>query len=211
LRIMGIDEAGRGPVIGPMIICGVVIREANLPELVRKGVKDSKSLSRRQREKLKEEIELLADEYEWIAIFPQEIDREGINEIELKSAAELIGKFTPQKVFLDAPTRNCKSYRSKLRKLLSPGMKIELVVENFADINYPVVGAASILAKVERDGRIRYLEKRYGPLGSGYPSDKRTIEFLKDCLRRYGSLPSIVRKRWKTVKRVKEEWEKGFS
>jgi len=83
------------------------------------------------------------------------------------------------------------------------------VVENFADRNYPIVGAASILAKVERDRRISQLEKLYGPLGSGYPSDERTIEFLKGYLRRRQDLPPIVRRRWKTIRRVKEKWERG--
>ncbi|MCD6083220.1 ribonuclease HII, partial [Candidatus Aerophobetes bacterium] len=75
----------------------------------------------------------------------------------------------------------------------------------------PVVGAASILAKVERDRRIAQLERRYGSFGSGYPSDKRTIDFLRECFRRYGDFPPIVRRRWKTVERLRERWGKGLS
>ena len=207
--IMGIDEAGRGPVIGPMIICGVVIREDSLSGLVKRGVRDSKSLSPRQREKLKREIELLCEGYELISISPQEIDKEGMNDLELRNTVRLIKRFLPQKVFLDAPTRNCESYERKIRELLPSRVRVKLVVENFADRNYPIVGAASILAKVERDRRISQLEKLYGPLGSGYPSDERTIEFLKGYLRRRQDLPPIVRRRWKTIRRVKEKWERG--
>jgi len=206
--IMGIDEAGRGPVIGPMVICGVVVKESNLLELSKKGVRDSKSLSPRKRERLKKEIKLLCDGYKLINISPQQIDEEGMNDLELRSAVRLIKRFLPQEVFLDAPTRNCKFYEKRIRDLLPPGIEVKLVVENFADINYPIVGAASILAKVERDRRIRELEVVYGSLGSGYPSDERTIKFLKDCLRRSGDFPPIVRRRWGTIKRVKEECER---
>jgi len=208
---MGIDEAGRGPVIGPMIVCGVVIEETNLSELFKRGVRDSKHLSPRRRKMLKREIELLADEYAWIAIPPHQIDKERINELELRSMVKLIARFCPQKVFLDAPTPNPKSYERRLRELLPHRIRVKLVVENFADENYPVVGAASILAKVERDRRIAQLERRYGSFGSGYPSDKRTIDFLRECFRRYGDFPPIVRRRWKTVERLRERWGKGLS
>ncbi|MEA3485552.1 MAG: ribonuclease HII [Candidatus Aerophobetes bacterium] len=206
--VMGIDEAGRGPVIGPMIICGVVVKESNILELTKKGVRDSKSLSSHHREELKKEIEFLCDGYELVNISPQQIDEEGMNDLELRSAVGLIKRFLPQEVFLDAPTRNCRLYEKRIRDFLPSGTKIKLVVENFADKNYPIVGAASILAKVERDRRIRELEGVYGSLGSGYPSDEKTIEFLRGYLRRGVGFPPIVRRRWKTIKRVKEECER---
>jgi ribonuclease HII len=204
---MGIDEAGRGPVIGPMIICGVVVKESNIWKLTKKGVRDSKCLSPAKRGELKKEIELLCDEYELINVSAQQIDEEGMNDLELMSAVRLIKRFLPQEVFLDAPTRNCKLYEKRIRDFL-PGIEVKLVVENFADRNYPIVGAASRLAKVERDRRVRELEGVYGSLGSGYPSDERTIEFLRGCLRRGVGFPPIVRRRWKTIKRVKEECER---
>ncbi len=109
---------------------------------------------------------------------------------------------------MDAPTRNCFSYEKKIRRLLSAEMKVELVVENFADKNYPVVGAASILAKVERDRIISELGKQYGDIGSGYPSDEKTIKFLREYFHREKCFPPIVRKRWKTLQRIKMEEER---
>jgi ribonuclease HII len=205
MLILGIDEAGRGPVIGPLVICGVLIRQAFLAELIKKGVRDSKSLVSSRRLKLKKEIELLAQDYELIIISPQQIDKKGMNDLELESTITLIRKFHPHRVYVDALTRNSNSYKEKIRAFLSPETKIELVVENFADQNYPVVGAASILAKVERDRRISKLKKRYGPLGSGYPSDHQTINFLREYLRQHKGFPPIVRKRWKTLQRILEQ------
>jgi len=204
-RVLGIDEAGRGPVIGPLVICGVVLSSSNLLKLSEKGVRDSKRLTASKREKLNTEIQLLAEGYELIIIPPQAIDREGMNDLELKGVVKLIDKFLPDQVFLDAPTRNCLSFERKIRELLAAETKVELVVENFADENYPIVGAASILAKVERDRRISELEKEYGNLGSGYPSDEKTIRFLKKYLNHYGCFPPIARKKWKTLVRIKKE------
>ncbi|MFQ6067513.1 MAG: ribonuclease HII [bacterium] len=207
MLILGIDEAGRGPVIGPLVVCGVLIRQACLAELIKKGVRDSKSLIPHRRLELKKEIELLAQDYEFVIISPRQIDKKGMNELELESTIALIRRFHPHRVYIDAPTRNCNSYKEKIRGFLNPGTKIELIVQNFADQNYPVVGAASILAKVERDRRVFELKKKYGPLGSGYPSDSRTINFLSQYLRHHKSFPPIVRKRWKTLQRILEqEW-----
>ncbi|MBA7485946.1 Ribonuclease HII [subsurface metagenome] len=147
----------------------------------------------------------MAQDYELIIISPQQIDKKGLNDLELESTVTLIRRFHPHRVYVDAPTRNCNSYKEKIRGFLSSETKIELVVENFADQNYPVVGAASILAKVERDRRISKLKERYGSLGSGYPSDHQTINFLREYLRQHKGFPPIVRKRWKTLKRILEQ------
>lgn len=206
-RILGIDEAGRGPVIGPLVICGLIMSLSNIPELSQRGVKDSKMLTSFRRKKLKEDIHSLAEAYELIVISPEDIDKEGMNDLELRVVAKLITQFYPNQVFLDAPTRNCLSYEKKIRGLLSAEMKVGLVVENFADKNYPVVGAASILAKVERDRIISELAKQYGDIGSGYPSDEKTIRFLREYFHRKKCFPPIVRKRWKTLQRIKMKEE----
>ncbi len=208
IRILGIDEAGRGPVIGPLVICGLIMNSSNIPELSQRGVKDSKMLTSFRRKKLKEDIHSLAEAYELIVISPENIDKEGMNDLELRVVAKLITQFYPNQVFLDAPTRNCLSYQKKIRGLLSAEMKVELVVENFADKNFPVVGAASILAKVERDRIISELAKQYGDIGSGYPSDEKTIRFLGEYFHRKKCFPPIVRKRWKTLQRIKMKEER---
>jgi len=200
--ILGIDEAGRGPVIGPMVICGIVVKKEDIPELVQIGVKDSKLLSPATREKLKKMIEKIANKWELIKISPSQIDEYGMTYLHLKSITQLINKFCPQVAIIDCPTRWPNSYEENVRAL-TKNKKTKLVVENFADGNYSIVAAASILAKVARDEEIKNLSLRYGQIGSGYPSDQKTIEFLKKCLRKDSQLPDIVRKRWKTIDRVK--------
>ena len=202
--ILGIDEAGRGPVIGPMIICGVVVEKRVVSELARIGVRDSKLLSPEKRERLKSLIEERAMRWEFVEITPSEIDRYGISLPQIKGICYLIDKLCPHVVFIDAPTSNPASYKRKLKALLKE-KKIELVVENFADRKYSIVSAASIMAKVERDKHIKALSLKYGDIGSGYPSDKRTIEFLKKCMREKRKFPEIVRKRWKTAKVISRE------
>lgn len=199
--ILGIDEAGRGPVIGPMVICGIVVKKEDITELAQIGVKDSKLLSPANRERLKKLIEKIANKWELIKISPSQIDEYGMTYLHLKSIAQLINKFRPQVAIIDCPTRWPNSYERNVRAL-TKNKKTKLVVENFADGKYSIVAAASILAKVARDEEIKNLSLRYGQIGSGYPSDQKTIEFLKKCLRKDSQLPDIVRKRWKTVKRV---------
>jgi len=208
--VLGIDEAGRGPVIGPMVICGVMIREKDLPELRQIGVKDSKLLSPGRREKLKVLIEKVVRGWKVIKISPLQIDQYGMTYLELKSTAQLINKFSPQVVVIDAPTCWCSSYQRKLRALLG-NQEVKLVVENFADRKYPVVSAASILAKVARDKEIEKISRRYGEVGSGYASDARTVEWLKKILRENQGLPDIIRKRWKTIQRVSQMLKKENS
>lgn len=203
--VLGIDEAGRGPVVGPLVICGVLLRKSKLDQLAGRGIKDSKLLSSSRRQTLKEEIESLAEGVEMVIISPSEIDSCNIGDLELKGMVKLINRFLPDQVFVDALTSRPDLYERKIRSLLFSKIRVELVVENRADKNYPIVGAASILAKVERDRRIRFLEKKYGALGSGYPSDPRTIDFLRNYFRVYGDFPRVVRRRWRTIQKLKEE------
>ena len=202
-RILGVDEAGRGPVIGPMVICGALVRKGDLSILKEIGVKDSKCLTRRRREVLAKELESILLDYHLIYISARKIDKEKLNYLELISAAELIKKFRPDEAIIDAPTPWCQSYRRSLQSLLKKTDKVYLRVENFADKNYFSVAAASILAKVARDREMTHLSEKYGPLGSGYPGDKKTVRFLEKCILE-GQFPPIVRKRWKTLTRVSQ-------
>ena len=202
--VLGIDEAGRGPVIGPLVICGVMLRKSRLDELTARGVKDSKLLSPSQRQTLKGEIESLAEGFELIIISPSQIDSCNMGDLELKGMVKLIKKFLPDQVFVDAPTSRPELYERRISSLLFSKRRVELVVENRADRTYPIVGAASILAKVERDRRVHLLEKKYGAMGSGYPSDPRTIDFLKSYFYIHGQFPGVVRKKWRTIHRLEQ-------
>ena len=199
--IIGIDEAGRGPVIGPMVICGIMMKKKNLPKLVDMGVKDSKLLSPTRREKLRTWIEKVAERWELINISPSRIDACGIMPLQLQSIAHLINRFSPHVAIIDSPTRWPESFTRKIRAFLND-KKVKLVVETFADRKYSIVSAASILAKVARDESIKNLSLLYGNMGSGYPSDQKTVDFLKRYLQENRPLPNIVRKKWKTIGRI---------
>lgn len=201
--IMGIDEAGRGCVIGPMVVCGVVVRCDMIDVLVEIGVRDSKALSPQRRESLYDDISAIIEASFIAKISPRKIDRENINALGLREIARMITTAAPDEVYLDAPVRGCgiPRYCQKLRAMLAePGVR--LVAENKADEKYPVVSAASIIAKVTRDSVIRELHGEYGDFGSGYPSDRRTVNFVTECYARMGGFPEIVRKKWLTVRRL---------
>lgn len=203
---MGIDEAGRGPVIGPMIIAAVIVKPPQLACLEELKLKDSKLIQRSKRVKLCSAIKGQVEEVRLATIPPRQIDRANINQIELKQMASFINQISPAKVYFDLPVNpaGSHSFHRYLRRLLD-GQSVELIGENKADKKYPLVSAASILAKVERDKNIVKLHDKYGDFGWGYPVEKKTQEFLLRCWKEKGGFPKCVRKRWKTIKRIEHE------
>ncbi|MBN2458244.1 ribonuclease HII [Candidatus Woesearchaeota archaeon] len=209
-KTLGIDEAGRGPVIGPLVIAGVAIDKEKEAELKEIGVRDSKLLSPKKREELYSTIIRIADAYEIMTITHEQVDsavddpKNNLNMLEAQASAEIIGKLEPDRVILDCPSNNTSAYSSYVKKLLKDRIRSDklpaMVVEHKADLKYTVVGAASILAKVTRDRKIAKLRERYGDFGSGYPSDPKTKEFIKDNY----ELP-IFRKSWDTWKKAAEK------
>ncbi len=199
----GVDEAGRGPAIGPLVIAGVC---ADRDRLVEIGVKDSKRLSRKRRERLEKEIREIASRIVVKVIEPEEIDklREKLtlNEIEVHGFAEVIEKLECAEVYVDAADVDAQRFAEDIKKLLSRDVKI--ISAHKADAIYPEVSAASIIAKVERDRRIDELVKEIGDFGSGYPADPRTSRFLEEYYREHGSFPPHTRHSWKNVKKIKE-------
>jgi len=204
--IAGIEEAGRGPVIGPMVmaICSI---EDSKEHLLRKiGVKDSKLLSPLQRKRIFEEIKKLC-KYKIIILLPKEIDLAvenpaiNLNGLEARTSAKLINKLEPRKVILDCPSNNPLNYKNYVKSMVKD-KDIKIIAEHKADVNYPIVGAASILAKVTRDAEIEKLKKEHKvDFGSGYPSDPRTQKFIKENWNKY----DFFRKTWSTYKRIAQE------
>ena len=204
MREIGIDEAGKGPVIGSMFVAGVL----NFEGLEELGVKDSKKLSAKRREYLAELIEA-ATEVHVLEITAGEIDegrkRHTLNEIMVELFSTVIRSFQPDRAIVDAadvnPDRFAMNLRANCDRAGGKG-EFELISESKADDRYPVVSAASIVAKVHRDRSIRQLEADIGEeIGSGYPADPKTIQFLKRQLREEDDIPPYVRRSWKTVKR----------
>lgn len=212
MLIAGVDDAGRGSVIGPLVIAGVSVIEENLTKLAQLGVKDSKLLSPHRRETLAPEIRRIAVKCEVVKLSPREIDDvvtngrklRRLNWLEAKVMAQVIEALRPDKAYVDASDVLEERFKRDILEFLP--FKVEIVSEHKADKNYPIVSAASIIAKVERDREIAELAKIHGDFGSGYCSDPRTIRFLeKCCMDEDGEFPDFVRRSWKPAKKVRED------
>ena len=204
MDILGIDEAGRGSVLGPMVIAGVVVPEKMEKVLERMGVKDSKRLTPNRRTILSRKLKKMFD-YEIVVITAREIDEmraEGINlnEIEKNAMEYILLKLNPEKAIVDAVDVNAERFQNNLCK----DTGVNVIAEHKADDNYIEVSAASIIAKAERDNQIAEINKEFiksGGIGSGYPSDPKTKEFLANYT--YDEMPDFVRKSWATVAKMK--------
>lgn len=207
MKILGIDESGRGPVCGPLAICGYLIDEKRLPELKTLGVKDSKLLTAEKRENLAPLLKEISDDYVVLKVTAKEIDKlrgeSNLNMIEIERMQHIINLLKPDKAIIDSPEVNTKKFSAKVMAKVT--CKISLQCENFADRNHLEVGAASIIAKVERDNDIRKLHASHGFFGSGYSHDEITIAFLKDYIKRNKEFPDFVRKSWFTAQWIKEQ------
>lgn len=203
--ICGVDEAGRGPVLGPLVVAGVAVDdEDGLREL---GVRDSKKLSPRRREILAEEIRKVG-KIEIRVVGAADIDRlrksESLNVIEAKCFADIIDTVRAEHVYVDAADVKEENFRKEISKRI--GYSPEIVSKHGADDIYPVVSAASIIAKTHRDFLIGCIAKELGEnIGSGYPSDPKTKDFMMKWYGKHGKFPPHTRLSWKTIKNLKEE------
>ncbi len=196
--IAGLDEAGRGPVIGPLIVAGFSCDPDRLKDI---KVRDSKTLLPKARTILFEKLKNVADQIIIKKIDAFEIDNlrksMTLNAIELNAFAEIINQMHCTKIYVDAVDVNEVRFRNNLMNLTNN--KYEIISEHKADSTYPIVSAASIIAKVTRDREIEKLKLIMGDFGSGYPSDPKTITFLKNYIKNHGSYPEHVRMSWKSI------------
>lgn len=202
--VMGIDEAGRGCVIGPLFLAGFLIAEEEhlIDRLNDLGVNDSKLLLSKKRDELAIQIKKLAHGYKIIKVQPFLIDKFSINDLEIKFSAQLINHFSPHWVYMDVPAsgRGIKNYCNSVGSLCTSPTK--LIGANKMDSRNVLVAAASILAKTEREKHVKILKKKYGDFGSGYPSDPKTISWLADWKKSNKKWPNIVRQKWATLQNV---------
>jgi len=231
--IAGGDEAGRGAVLGPLVVSLVSINEGKAKKLSEIGVRDSKMLSRRRREFLFDDIYSLAEDVRTYAITPEEINNAmrnniSINELEAIHFARLIdeSEANPKKIYLDSPDVIPEKFGIRVSLISNKRLQVngvnrvrrsekgsgsnaakavaKVIAEHKADVKYPVVSAASIIAKVTRDRAIEELEESLGfELGSGYPSDKVTIDMIRRNLDNE-KLLKHVRAEWKTLKLIRQ-------
>jgi ribonuclease HII len=199
--ICGVDEAGKGSVLGPMVIAAVGIASEDILEGIR--VRDSKLLSAKERERLykiirkKCQIATVKLDAEQIDIMRRDMT---LNEAVARSHAQVIVKLSPDYAYLDACDVNTFRYAEMVKNHLV--LPCEIISEHHADEKFPVVSAASIIAKVTRDRVIATLAKKYGTIGSGYPSDPVTIRFLNSYIDEHHVPPPIARKSWKTISTI---------
>ena len=211
MLIAGVDEAGRGCVIGPLVVAGVAVKVENLHLLSELGVKDSKLLTPKKREELYPEIIRLTEKYQTIMVLPYQIDKavesarklHKLNRLEAQAMAQVIEALKPDEVYVDAADTVEHRFRNHIQECLK--IKTRIISKHKADQIFPVVSAASIIAKVERDREIASLRLEYGDFGSGYLTDQKTMSFLRRLLEKNGEYPSFVRKSWKPAKRAKNE------
>ncbi len=211
MLILGIDDAGRGPVIGPMVLAGCLVEEETGREFRKIGVKDSKQLTDKRREFLAEIIRKKAIAFEAVIIHPNEIDGKNshginLNDVEAIACAEIINKinkgFKEIKVIIDCPSVSIEKWKDFLKTKIENLSNLEIICEHKADKNYVEVSAASILAKSAREKEMDILKEKYGKeIGSGYTSDSATCRFLEKYAEKHKDA-GIFRQTWETWKKA---------
>ena len=200
----GVDEAGRGPMLGPLVIAGVLATTAQIRQLKKYGVRDSKKLTSITRERLYKKIISTVDNYHIVKISPKIIDtsvrNHSLNHLEAKYMAKVILKLKPKITFVDSCDPNTTRFGKEISQL---SMNSKIRSYHKADSKFTIVAAASILAKVSRDRVISRLKKKYD-IGSGYPSDQKTVDFVRKSVKK-NEIPIFVRKSWKPVQILMEK------
>ncbi len=211
MLIAGVDEAGRGCVIGPLVIAGILVKEENLQYLTEIGVKDSKQLTAKKRELLYDAIIQLTENHHIIKIHPHQIDKvvnsqrrlHKLNRLEAQTMAQIIQTLKPDEAYVDAADVIENRFKNHIKECLT--IKPKIISKHKADKTYPVVSAASIIAKVQRDQEIKNLKQTYGDFGTGYLTDGKTMQFLKQLIQNNDNYPTFVRESWKSAKKAKSE------
>lgn len=207
MLILGIDDAGRGPVIGPMVLAGCLVTEESQKELKKLGVKDSKELTPKRREMLAIKVKEIAETFEIALSYPEEIDGHlnggtNLNKLEAIKMAEIINKINKGygkiKVIIDCPSTTISTWTDYLKVHIENLSNLEIVCEHKADVNHISVSAASIIAKHIREKEMDKLKDKYGSeIGSGYCSDPSTMKFLEKHALKHEN-DGIFRKTWET-------------
>ena len=201
--IGGVDEAGRGSVIGPLVVAGISIGKNGISRLHKLGIRDSKTLTPTARANFFGNIIQFANSLYVSKIHCHEVDSyvffNGLNELEAIGMAEVINNIHATKVYVDACDINLERFKNSIKKYLwTPKPKIYCL--HHADCSNVVVSAASIVAKIIRDNEVQRIRKVYHDIGSGYPSDKKTMFFIKKWVTRYKAAPHFARKSWRPLR-----------
>lgn len=202
--ICGVDEAGKGPVVGPLVVAAVAVNNAK--DIANLGIKDSKQLTKRKRKEL---ANLIKEKFNFAVeiIEPKIVDeyrrRNKLNELNREAFERLISKLDPNVAYVDAADVNENRFGSQIKARLTNKKDTDVISMHKADAKIEVVAAASIIAKETRENEIEKLKEKIGDFGSGYPSDERTIKFLKSFYDDNGKWPTGTRESWKTLERIR--------
>lgn len=214
ILLLGIDDAGRGPVLGPMILAGVLAESKDEKTFTEWGAKDSKLLLPNKRFEIKEKIVTQFKHHIEIATSKEIDNSSNLNYLEAIHAAKIINILTKDlnekvKVIIDCPSTNITSWCNDVKQLIDKPEIIDLRCEHKADFNHPVVSAASIIAKEKREEEVKRLRKELQiDFGSGYPADPKTKEFIRENFDN-PKYNSIIRFSWNTVKKLIKAKESG--
>ena len=206
LLICGIDEAGRGSVLGPLVIAGINIKNSDIKKLEEIGVRDSKALTRKKRGFLFDKI---LDISEFVCIYKidcktidENVYQRKLNKLEGGIMSTIIKYLEADVAYVDSCDVNINRYTNYLKSNLDLKNNTSVIAMHKADRINPAVSAASIIAKVTRDKEIQILEENFQNIGSGYPSDKKTMYFIHNWIKEYKEFPNFVRKSWKPVREI---------
>ncbi len=208
--IIGIDDAGRGPLIGPMYLAGVLLTPEQEAILKQEGITDSKALAHSSRLRMAAIIKKNCTKYHVVESTPAQIDKAvdggvNLNTLEAQKTADIINelndKDTQIKVVVDCPSVNTMAWRGTLLEYVHPRANLQVICEHKADANHISAAAGSILAKVAREEAVMSLKQQYGDFGSGYPADPKTKSFLENKGKELADT-GIFRKSWSTWKKM---------
>ena len=206
LLICGIDEAGRGSVLGPLVIAGINIKNSDIKKLEEIGVRDSKALTRKKRGFL---FDRILDITEFVCIYKidcktidENVYQRKLNKLEGGIMSTIIKYLEADIAYVDSCDVNINRYTNYLKSNLDLNNNTSIIAMHKADRMNPAVSAASIIAKVTRDREIQILEENFQNIGSGYPSDKKTMYFIHNWIKEYKEFPDFVRKSWKPVREI---------
>lgn len=203
--ICGVDEAGRGSLLGPIIVAGISVSKKSISELVEKGIKDSKLLSPKKRQILFGHVIGLAESICICKIGIEDIDfhvsKNNLNLLEAEAMAIAIGGMDSYKTYVDSCDVNPSRYKRTINSFLK-GNNTKVISMHHADRLNVVVSGASIIAKVIRDSEISKIRLKYGDVGSGYPSDKKTMKFVREWFEQNSEIPPFARRSWKPAQLI---------
>lgn len=203
----GVDEAGRGCVIGPLVVAAFAATPKDFKKLKEYGVADSKVLTPRQRRELFQ-IFKRQHRFEYVVIEPRKVSASlrvhggiGLNEVEYTSIADLLKRIRPAVAYVDSPDRNVRKARNRILSHVGHDVEVRCMVHG--DRRHVLIAAASVVAKVVRDEKIERLKRVLGDFGSGYPSDPVTRKWLVENIS-HPEFDKYVRRGWKTLDKLRQ-------